>query len=289
MRIAVIDSGVDYTHAAFGGPGTAEAYESNDPTVIEDGTFPTGKVIGGYDFAGANYDASSPDPAANTPAPDPDPLDGDGHGTHVASIAAGLGVPGLIGHGVAPGASIYALKVFGDRPARRTWLSTPLNGRWTPTRMALSDRVDVINMSLGSDFAPADVLDPEIAAVGYASQAGVVVVAAAGNAGNVSFITGAPADADAAISVAGSTTGFLTGSTVAISATAEVTRTEFVYGASVFEDNTGLFTDTVTAPLAYAGNLFDDDLLCEIPTDVEGTTPLAGHVALIQRAIARSQ
>ena len=32
MTVAIVDTGVDYTHADFGGPGTVEAYEANDPT-----------------------------------------------------------------------------------------------------------------------------------------------------------------------------------------------------------------------------------------------------------------
>src|SRR4029079_5754981 len=47
VTIGVIDDGLDYTHADFGGPGTPEAYANNDPTVIEPGTFPTAKVTGG--------------------------------------------------------------------------------------------------------------------------------------------------------------------------------------------------------------------------------------------------
>ncbi len=74
QTIAIIDSGIDYTHANFGGPGTTEAYDANDPTIIEHGTFPTAKVIAGYDFAGNDYDATG-DNGSTTPTPDPDPLD----------------------------------------------------------------------------------------------------------------------------------------------------------------------------------------------------------------------
>ena len=282
--IAVIDTGVDYTHAAFGGPGTPEAYASNDPTVIEDDTFPTEKVIGGYDFAGANYDASSDDPAINTPNPDPDPLDGDGHGTHVADIAAGLDVPGKLSHGVAPGAKIYALKVFGE-PAGSTNLAVnAIEWAMDPNQDGdLSDHVDVINMSLGSDYGIADLLDPEIVAVDYASSLGIVVVAAAGNAGDVSYITGTPAAADSAISVAASTTGFLTGPTITIPDSVDVPRHQVIYNPGNFDDDTGGFPDPVSATLMYVGNLFDTDTLCTIPDSAAGTTPLAGAVALIQR------
>src|ERR1044072_5655148 len=125
MRIAVIDTGVDYLHANFGGPGTAAAYAANNRAIIEPGTFPTAKVVGGFDFAGDAYTG------ANIPVPDPDPLDCFGHGSHVAGTATGLGVnadgttylgpydattpfPSFsIGRGVSPGAQRYAFKVFG--------------------------------------------------------------------------------------------------------------------------------------------------------------------------------
>ncbi|HEY8168139.1 MAG TPA: S8 family serine peptidase, partial [Candidatus Limnocylindrales bacterium] len=132
QTIAVIDSGIDYTHANFGGPGTPEAYDDNDPAAVEPDSFPTAKVIAGHDFAGDDYDASG-DEGSPTPAPDEDPLDCGDHGSHVSGIAAGQGVladhstyPGpydastfadptdfVVGPGVAPDAKLIALKVFG--------------------------------------------------------------------------------------------------------------------------------------------------------------------------------
>jgi subtilisin family serine protease len=147
MRVGIIDTGIDYTHANFGGPGTVAAFNANDPTVIEAGTFPTAKVVGGLDFAGSIYDAFSDDPAAFTPMPDADPIDIAGHGSHVAGILSGFGVSNdgttftgaydasldtvamRIGPGAAPLASLYALKVFGDEPDGTTAL-TALAMEW---------------------------------------------------------------------------------------------------------------------------------------------------------------
>ncbi len=94
IKVAVLDSGIDYTHTAFGGAGSA-AYAANNPAIIEPGTFPTAKVKGGYDFIGSAWTGGTGSPAE---APDPDPLDdgalnpanvGVGHGSHVADIIGG--------------------------------------------------------------------------------------------------------------------------------------------------------------------------------------------------------
>lgn len=281
IKIAIIDTGIDYTHAAFGGSGDPADYASNDPDVVEIGTFPTAKVVGGYDFAGTNYNAS--DPANNTPVPDDDPLDEHGHGTHVASTAAGFEVPGYISYGVAPGADLYALKVFGVSGSTNLVLNA-IEWAMDPDGDAdLSDRVDVINMSLGSDFGPNDPSDPELVAANMASAIGIVVVASAGNAGDSSYIVGSPSVADSVISVAASTTGYVSGPTVNVQGTPPITQTNIIYAASDFDSDTGHYTAPVTGTLGYIGALVSEDTLCTTTGLAAGV--LTGHVALIQRGV----
>jgi subtilisin family serine protease len=218
IRIGIIDTGIDYIHRNFG--GTAD-YTGSDPTTLADPiTFPTSVVVGGTDLAGDAYDADSSDSATNTPQPDDDPMDCNGHGSHVAGSAAGRGVnpdgttytgpydPSTpfswlkIGPGVAPAADLYAIKVFGCTGTTDLvtdaieWALDP-DGDTDP-----SDHLDVINMSLGADFG--DIDDPDVQASNLASLAGIVVVVAAGNAGDTTAISGTPASATRAISVAAS-------------------------------------------------------------------------------------
>jgi minor extracellular serine protease Vpr len=213
VNVAVLDTGVDYTHANFGGPGTKEAFDANDGTVIEPGTFPTAKVVAGFDFVGDDYNASSSDPAVATPQPDPDPLDCHGHGSHVAGSAAGFGVLAdgsmfsgpydgsthadndfRIGPGIAPEASVMAYRVFGCAgSSSEDVIVAAIN-------QAVADGADVINMSLGSGFGRTD--EPSVEASDTASLAGTVVVAAAGNSGPSAYIVDAPGIASRAISAA---------------------------------------------------------------------------------------
>ena len=210
--IGIIDTGVDYTHAGFGGPGTRAAYTQNDRTRVETGTFPTAKVIGGYDFVGEAYDASSTSETAAIPRPDKDPLDCDGHGSHVAGTAAGLGVT-LAGRtytgpyteaslksrfavapGAAPQAKIRAYRVFGCSGSASDDVIVAAIDR------AVRDRVQVLNLSFASSFGTSHDLETE--AVDAATAAGVLVVAAAGNEGRNAYVTGSPATATTAVAVA---------------------------------------------------------------------------------------
>jgi subtilisin family serine protease len=213
ISIGIIDTGIDYKHAMFGGTNAS--------------VFPTAKVVGGYDFAGDDYDASDP---FSVPEPDEDPMDCNGHGSHVAGTTAGYGVlangdtfvegPGdtyadLIGltpedyrakfhiaPGMAPKADLYALRVFGCSGSTNLtelaieWAMDPNNDN------DFSDHLDVINMSLGSSYGSE--FDTSAMASNNAAMAGIIVVASAGNSSDFAYITGAPAVARYAISVANS-------------------------------------------------------------------------------------
>jgi minor extracellular serine protease Vpr len=221
IKIAVIDSGIDYTHANFGGPGTPAAYDAAfatnslpaDPALFGPGA---PRVKGGTDLAGDAYDADDPN---SVPQPDPNPLDckldNIGHGSHVAGTAAGSGVLSdgttytgpydqtthtahtfRIGPGVAPKADIYSIRVFGCFGSTNLVVDA--------LDWAVDHDIDVINMSLGSAFGTSDSADA--LATDNAVKAGVVVVASAGNSGDVRYITGSPASATRAISVAATDT-----------------------------------------------------------------------------------
>ena len=198
VSIGIIDSGIDYLHADFGGAGDPAAYDANNKNVIEAGTFPTAKVVGGFDFAGPTYNADDDD---SVPAPDPDPLDGNGHGSHVAGTAAGIGVPGSVGQGVAPEAKLYALKVFNDTEGSTNLVSEAIEWALDPNGDGnMKDHLDVINMSLGSPFGEPG--DPSAISADNAANLGIIVVTSAGNEGPIPYITGSPGIAPSVISTA---------------------------------------------------------------------------------------
>lgn len=213
VKIAVIDTGIDYTHADFGGPGTAAAWTAAkaastapaDPSLFGPAA---PKVKGGFDFVGDAYNANV---RGSTPVPDPNPLDCNSHGTHTAGTAAGFGVlsdgttfPGPynsttisshlwnVGPGVAPGADIYAYRVFGCAGSSNI-VALAIN-------RAVADGVNVISMSLGSDLGGTD--DPTSQAAQNAFNDGIAVVASAGNAGGGAYVVGSPSTANGVLSVA---------------------------------------------------------------------------------------
>lgn len=203
IRVAIIDSGIDYTHKAFGGSGNVDDYKNNDPAVIEPDTFPTRKVVAGIDLVGVDYNPSAGDIEKHIPHGDPDPLDESMHGTHVAGIVAGVG-DGINTHdGVAPDAALMAIKVFAGGSTSDTIIIRALEYALDPNDdFDLSDRAHVANLSLGSSYGAPNSL--YVDAASNALQGGMVVVAAAGNSGGYDYIVSEPSTADSAISVAAS-------------------------------------------------------------------------------------
>ena len=193
VRVAVLDSGIDYNHLALGGSGNPADYAANNPDIIEPGTFPTAKVVGGFDFVGSAW-------PGGPLAPDPDPLDDGsqaGHGSHVGHIIGGTG-------SVAPGVDLYAVKVCSSvaTSCSGVALINGMNFAVDPDGDGdPSDAVDVINMSLGSLYGQA--FDDDLAfAVDNATALGVLSVVSAGNSSDKPYANGTPSSAATALSVA---------------------------------------------------------------------------------------
>ncbi len=275
VTVAVIDTGIDFTHVALGGSGNPADYlfQAANNTVIT-GTVFNAKVIWGYDFAGPNYGTTG------IPVPDPNPIDGQGHGTHVASTIAGLGSVAT-GKGVAPDAQLYAVKVFGDDGGSTSLVPEAIDWALDPNQDGIiDDHANVINMSLGSAWGPDDpVNDPDIVMTNYASAIGIVVVTSTGNSGNYKYAAGSPGNADSAVATAASADGFLTGPGMEIVGSPLITQTNVLYTPSDDVQVTSFMTGT----LAYAGKLAGapNDQLCS--TAGLAANALLGKIALIQR------
>jgi len=163
--VAIVDSGVDMDHPEF-----------------------NGRLKTGWDYVND----------------DSDPDDDDGHGTHVAGIAAAMGDNGVGVAGVAWQVQIMPVKVLDEDGGG--WYSDMISG----INYAVSHGAKVINMSLGGT-SPSQAMQD---AVNNAYQSGVLVVAAAGNCGDSSYILNGcsyqdqplyPAAGDNALAVASTT------------------------------------------------------------------------------------
>ena len=167
--IAVLDTGVDYNIPELGGGG-----------------FPNAKVVGGADLGDG----------------DADPLDCQGHGTSVASVAAGP-------LGVAPGAKIVALKVSSSEGCDTADDSVIMAAIDWAVANRETYAIAAINLSFGGIFTDGldhgycdEVFPQYAAALDAANAAGIVFVASSGNEGLTNSIA-IPACLSTAISVGG--------------------------------------------------------------------------------------
>lgn len=189
IKVAIMDTGLDYDHADLGGDGVTRSNSS---------VFPTARVITGWDFVGDSYNASSSSPNYQpVPQPDAFPDDCNGHGTHVSGIvgASGNFITGGA-RGVAPGVTFGAYRVFGCEG------STTDDVMIAAMERIADDGMQVLNMSIGDAFNnwPGS---PTSVAADNLVDAGVVVVASIGNSGaNGVWSAGAPGVGNKVIGVA---------------------------------------------------------------------------------------
>jgi len=197
VKVAVLDSGVDYTHKSMGGPGTVEAFQAAYGTDIadpankqRDGLFPTNVVTEGFDFLGDLFQDGESVYGADA---DNDPIDLQGHGTGVAHAV----------RAVAPAAEIIAVKIcttLGNTCPDFAYVSA-LEYILDPNDDGdTDDHVDIVNLSLGRLYASSyySVLSRATEEV---AEFGVLPVAAAGNSGNRPYILGGAAATPNALTV----------------------------------------------------------------------------------------
>jgi len=175
--VAVIDTGVEYTHPDL----SANIWENNDEIAdngIDDDDNGYVDDVRGYDFVTISdsyvYEGEDPGPSDN------DPIDVQGHGTHVAGTVAAEGNNGMGVSGVSWAVSIM--------PVRAGFKNTSgggslLNSNIVNAIMYAADNgANVISMSFGSSYNSST----QRTAVEYAASKGVILVAAAGNSNSTS-------------------------------------------------------------------------------------------------------
>ncbi|MGL4711685.1 MAG: S8 family serine peptidase, partial [Shewanella sp.] len=221
QRVAVLDTGVDYTHKALGGSGLVADYKAAVAAKSEAPNWPQGKVIGGWDFVNNN----------------PNPIDATtNHGTHVSHSVVGT----------APDVELLVYSVCNSGCSGIAQLRA-LEASMDPNDDGdITDRVDTVNMSLGGDFGDIDggavqVLIDEMV------KLGVNLVISAGNDGPTPFVVGGPSTTNSALSV-GAMTHPITkvGKIEAMHEGKAITAV----GAGFNKSNSYSFINT-TAPLVY--------------------------------------
>lgn len=179
--VAVLDSGVDTNHPDL-------QYQ----------------VIGFKDFISGHDDM--------TPGDGIDGYDDNGHGTACVWNVAGNGTAsGGNLTGIAPGASILAVKVLNEEGAGDD--SVIAQG----IEFAMDNGADVISLSLGGEWADDTyIIEPSVHAADAAIEEGISVVIAAGNSGPQAFSINSPGIVEGAITVGSSvdTTGVIAFSSV---------------------------------------------------------------------------
>jgi subtilisin family serine protease len=162
IKIAILDTGIDSTHPDFSFPNG------------------TSKIVGAASFTGEST------------------VDGFGHGTHCASIAAGTGAASSGQYvGVAPGAMLLNVKVLSNQgEGLESWIISGI--QW-----AVDNDANILSMSFGA-IESGDGTDPISTTVNWATEQGAVCVVSAGNSGSQMYTVASPGVAELAITVGAS-------------------------------------------------------------------------------------
>lgn len=205
IKIGIIDSGIDVSHAGFQDSGLAAPDGFPKVNYAIDTANTNGKVIVARSYV----------TLLTYRDPDYTSQDHIGHGTALGMVAAGVKNDGPLAtiQGVAPRAWLGSYKVFG----------TPgYNDNATDSAIlkalddAVADGMDIINLNLGDDLAPRLSDDPDVDAVERASAAGVLVVVAAGNNGPGKNTISSPGTAPSALTVGATTNDRTFGASVTV-------------------------------------------------------------------------
>lgn len=171
VLIGIIDSGFNHDHPSFAATGPIDGFVHTNPfgpgvykgACLTTPSLCNDKLVGAYSFH----------------TTDTNPEDADGHGSHVASTAAGNYVNAPLGattvqiSGVAPHANLINYKICSP--------TCPNSSSIAAVNQAITDGVDLLNYSIsGSDSPWNDSVD---LAFLDAAAAGIFTTAAAGNDG----------------------------------------------------------------------------------------------------------
>jgi subtilisin family serine protease len=193
--VAVVDTGVDWDHVDLVDKIWHNPGEIPDNGIDDDNNGFVDDVIG-WDFVSVPDQGRS---GEDYGPPDNNPMDFDGHGTHVAGIAAADTNNGLGVAGTGFNTSIMAI---------RAGYKGPFGGKFdladicSALSYAVLMRADVINMSFGTEVPAGTQLSCLNEALDAAKSLGIVLVAAAGNdAANLDTVTELPAEYPGVIAV----------------------------------------------------------------------------------------
>jgi len=274
--IGLIDSGINWDHPSFSDPGEGQPIPGgnhdfvnpygeqlglcSDPEVMCND-----KLVGVYDFV--EDDPNTDEVEENTKGKD----DTD-HGTHVASIATGnpenvsLGGAPLAVSGVAPNANLVSYRACykGDsgNPCQSSAIAAAID-------QAVSDGVDVINFSIGTDAFSPWALGSDASAFLNAVAAGIFVATSAGNAGPAASSIGSPANAPWIVAAGAATHNRMLASILKATEGGDTTPPGDLYGASLTQGGASLRS------IVYAGDY--GNALCgtgdpELQPDCDGNT-----------------